>query len=405
MKHKSRLILIGILLAGMLLAASVWTGVRQAAAQAGNYVVLGWNDLGMHCYNKDYRDMAVLPPYNTLWVQVVQRGNPPTIVTSGITVSYSFQNNTYSAGKTNFWQYAQALFALPTPLPPDIGLTGLGLTGTMALENADHYVARGIPLTEYNDKALGIRQPFQLAKIVVTDSTTGAVLGKQTVVAPVSSEMRCDRCHGNLGKANPTIKTGRVATNILTLHDQLEGTTLMSQRPVLCASCHADNALGAAGVAGVQNLSNAMHSRHTGAVPNTLAGCYNCHPGPTTRCLRDVMSTEEGLTCPVCHGPINKVSQNPNPWLNEPRCDGCHDQTQNNALYRFSTGHGGLYCEACHDSTHAIAPSRVARDGIKFRALQGSNGPLEECAVCHTVMTAAMRSETMLGIHPTSTEK
>ena len=89
------------------------------------------------------------------------------------------------------------------------------------------------------------------------------------------------------------------------------------------------------------------------------------------------------MTCISCHGTIQKVSQNPNPWLNEPRCDNCHNTPQNNALYRFSTGHGGLYCEACHDSTHAIAPSRVKNDGLKFIALQGSNGPLEKCTVCH----------------------
>jgi len=30
----------------------------------GQYVVLGWNDLGMHCYNRDFQDLAVLPPYS-----------------------------------------------------------------------------------------------------------------------------------------------------------------------------------------------------------------------------------------------------------------------------------------------------------------------------------------------------
>ena len=31
-----------------------------------DYIVIGWNDLGMHCYNPDFQDLAVLPPYNTL---------------------------------------------------------------------------------------------------------------------------------------------------------------------------------------------------------------------------------------------------------------------------------------------------------------------------------------------------
>ena len=91
------------------------------------YVLLSWNDLGMHCYNRDFADLAVLPPYNNLWAQVVLRGDPPVIVTSGITVTYGFSNNTYSVGKSNFWTYAQQLFGLLNPLPPNIGLTGNGL--------------------------------------------------------------------------------------------------------------------------------------------------------------------------------------------------------------------------------------------------------------------------------------
>jgi hypothetical protein len=371
-----------VLLVGLLMVLSSLGAATQAANAAGaKYVVLAWNDLGMHCYNNDFRDMAVLPPYNTLWVQVVRMGNPPKIVTSGITVSYSYPNNTYSVGKTNFWTYDKALFGVN--LPPNVGLKGKGLSGLMDLKG-DHFVAEGIPVTEFSDSAPKVANPYQLATVIVKNKATGVELTRTRVVTPVSSEMRCDNCHKNNGSANPQIATGRVATNILTLHDQKVGTQLMSQRPVLCANCHGSNALGAPGKPGVKNLSNAMHNKHSTAVPNTLNGCYNCHPGPKTKCLRDVMSTEEGMTCISCHGNMKKVAQNTNPWLNEPRCDSCHDNvTQNNALYRFSTGHGGLYCEACHDSTHAIAPSSRPQDGIKFQMLQGSNGPLEKCTVCH----------------------
>ena len=322
MKHKGRFLLIGCLLVLILLSGGIWAGIREASAAGGTYVVLGWNDLGMHCYNKDFRDMAVLPPYNTLWVQVVKKGNPPTLVTDGIVVSYSFQNNTYSAGKTNFWKYVQPLFGVS--LAPNIGLTGNGLKGNMKLAT-DHFVADGIPLTEYTDTALTTRQPYQLAKIVVKDAATGVVLGRQTVVAPVSSEMRCNNCHADGGSANPRIRTGRVGSNILTLHDRREGTQLMSQRPVLCADCHASNALGMSGVPGVLNLSNAMHLKHSGVVPNTINGCYNCHPGPTTRCLRDVMAQSASqMWCTDCHGHLADMgNQLRVPWQDEPRCGNC----------------------------------------------------------------------------------
>ena len=78
----------------------------------GEYVLLGWNDLGMHCYNKDFSNLGVLPPYNNLWAQVIRRGDPPQIVTEGISVSYAFPENTYSVGKSNFWDYAKALFGV-----------------------------------------------------------------------------------------------------------------------------------------------------------------------------------------------------------------------------------------------------------------------------------------------------
>jgi hypothetical protein len=127
-------------------------------------------------------------------------------------------------------------------------------------------------------------------------------------VAPVATEMHCDYCRSDNGDGNEGIATGVVEQNILTTHDQeyqseyLNGHTgsLMSRRPVLCAECHRSNALGAVGAAGVPSLSHAMHSLHAEEVPSTLQGCYSCHPGPTTKCLRDVMS-QRGLTCIDCH--------------------------------------------------------------------------------------------------------
>ena len=386
MKQYKNFIRIGLLsLAAILLSLGLgFSTQKDTNAANGTYKILAWNDLGMHCYNLDFSDLAVLPPYNNLWVQVLQAGDPPKLVTSGITVTYSYPDNTYSVGKTNFWSYSKALFGVN--LPPNIGLKGKGLSGSMDL-SGDHYVAEGIPITEFSDSAPTVRQPYQLATVVVKNSTTGVVLATQSVVTPTSSEMRCDKCHGDTGVAKPKAPTGKIETNILKLHDENQGTSLMTSRPVLCASCHASNALGAPGKPGIPNLSNAMHNQHSSVIPNSLDGCYNCHPGPQTKCLRDVMNVDEGMTCISCHGGMAKVASNPNPWLNEPRCDTCHDSGkfhQDKALYRQSKGHGGLYCEACHDSTHAVAPSREPNDAIKFIALQGKDGPLEKCSVCHT---------------------
>jgi len=357
------------------------------------YVVLAWNDLGMHCYNRNFQDLAVLPPYNNLWAQVIKVGDPPQIITTGIEVSYEFPNNTYSVVKSDFWTYAQQLFGLASPLPANVGLTGKGMAGTMDREpNGDHFKVEGIPLTEFQDTATTTPYPYQLATVIVRDAQTKVELARTTTVAPVSTEMHCDTCHNDNGVAGPAIATGRVETNILTLHDQKNlgdyppGTgLLMNRRPVLCADCHASNALAKPGVAGLPNFSKAMHKKHSGKVPDTMDGCYQCHPGPITKCLRDTMFSK-GMDCLDCHGDLNQVSQNPNPWLNEPRCDStaCHPGIiQDQPLYRNSTGHKGIRCAGCHDSPHAIAPTNQPNDAIKFLGWQGKNGPLSKCTVCH----------------------
>ena len=366
-------------------------------AAADSYIVLAWNDLGMHCYNRDFADIGVLPPYNNQWAQVIRVGNPPQVVTAGVTVSYFFADNTYSVGKSNFWMYDQKLFGVD--LPADVGLTGKRLAGDMDLAG-DHFVAEGIPLTEFRDSAPTVAYPYQLATVVVRDSETGAELARATVVAPVSTEMHCDYCHADDdAAADGVIPAGRVEQNILKEHDEEHlyeyppGHTgpLMNRRPVLCAECHSSNALGKPGVGGIPSLSKAIHRYHADKVASTQSGCYSCHPGPQTQCLRDVMS-QKGMTCINCHGGMSSVAQNPNPWLNEPRCDSvtCHGSryAQDQPLYRLSRGHGGVYCEACHDSTHAIAPSREANDSIKFIALQGFAGTLSKCTVCHASQPA-----------------
>ena len=212
----------------------------------------------MHCMDPSFEDFSVLPPYNNLMAQVIRRGGEPQIVTQGVTVHYRILGNTTSADKTNFWQYAQALFGLSAPLPKNIGLKGKGLSGTMD-PAAGHFTAVGIPVTEIFDNRAN--SPYQLAEVVVKDGQGNILAGTQTVV-PVSTELHCDNCHNDNGKGNFDIATGNMKQNILTLHDQNEGTSLMANRPVLCAGCHSSNALGTKGRPGVPSMSSAIHGHH-----------------------------------------------------------------------------------------------------------------------------------------------
>jgi hypothetical protein len=387
------------------------TGRSENTAGAENkpepkYIVLAWNTLGMHCYNHDYQDLAVLPPFNTLIAQVIKVQEPPQVVTEGLIVEYSFPDNSYSAGKpgspdkTNFWKYAKSLFG--KDLETDKGLAGKGLSGTMDPEQ-DHFIAKGIPLTEYrdqdtntNDRSTWNHSPFQLAVIIVKDSLTKKELCRTSAVAPVSNELNCAKCHADEGiatKQGNIAGAGRAELNILALHDKLNKgkyrPTLLESRPVLCARCHSSNALEMKGKSGIPSLSNAMHGRHKNVkeiTPDT-AGCYSCHPGNKTQCLRDVMSGEYNLNCTTCHKTMDKVALNKKPWLNEPRCDwpNCHGggYKLDQPLYQNSRGIGNIYCAGCHDSPHAIAPSSEPNDSFKFMDLQGEKGTLYKCEVCH----------------------
>ncbi len=362
---------------------------------AGAYQLIGWNDLGMHCMNESFANLAILPPYNTLWAQLIRTGDDPQIVTDNVVIEYSFQNNTTSSDKIDFWQYANQLFGVN--LAPDEGLTGAHLTGTMQADG-DHFIVEGVPLTPYEDNAPHVQQPYQLADLVARDATTGEVLARTTFVAPVSTEMHCDDCHSD---GMEGIATGNTETNILTLHDKEEGTDLMAQRPVLCANCHGSNALGMPGDPDLPSLSHAIHSKHAdeggdegdgelkasaSSSSGSGAQCYQCHPGPETKCLRGTMAAA-GLTCQDCHGTIQDVaSENREPWVDLPKCGSCHgDQyaEEPGKLFRQSKGHGGLYCESCHGSTHAILPSTEDRDNLQVIRLQGYADTLQECSVCH----------------------
>jgi hypothetical protein len=347
------------------------------------YVLLGWNDLGMHCSNKDFAKIAVLPPYNNITAQlIVRRPNQlPQVVTSGYTIEYSIPNNTYSVGKTNFWTYAQQLFGLSSPLPSNIGLTGKGLTGILD-SSGNYFSAHGIPITPFPDSDLVNESPFQLIHLVARSKMDGSVLATTDVVIPVSNEVGCVQsgCHSS-------------ETSILNSHESVSG--FNRSGPVLCASCHASNALGTTGTQEAMPFSYRIHEKHSSVAgpSGSIATCYKCHPGPKTQCLRDVMGKNptNPLVCQDCHGTMSNVASTiaagRRPWLDEPKCGNCHGSVyaeETGKLYRQSKGHGGLFCSACHGSPHAIQPTVQPNDNIQNTRLQGFAGTLQKCSVCHS---------------------
>ncbi len=328
--------------------------------------------------NSDFSELIILPPFNTVHAQVVNRsGEEPDIVSSGVTVRYFIPGNTQSAGKTNFWRYWPAEFG--PPQPANIGLTGNGLAGVMAPTGTNDFAVTGIPIVPIDDT--GRENPYPLATVTV--ERFGITRARTQTVVPVSTEMSCNMCHNDPGKS--------VATDILEDHDRLHGTNLVNAKPVLCASCHADPALGLPGDPNRHNLSRAMHGAHATRVGDLdpATQCYACHPGYRTNCQRDVHSAS-GVHCITCHGDMNAVaSPLRQPWVDEPRCGSCHSRPgfefeQPNTLYRESKGHKNIHCYACHGSPHAITPTITETDNVQANLIQGHAGVIDTCTVCHS---------------------
>jgi hypothetical protein len=470
-------------------------GTPPPAATAST-IVLAANDLGMHCMDREFSIFSILPPFNVINAQVIERdadGNPVLMDGGDTGVRYAAATdaggsvNSYSLGKTDFWIFADLLFG--TNIQDGEGLTGLYMPADdpqtrgaqpMAYSAAlGGFSAEGVPITPVDD---GLRSnPYPLMEIAAYSLQTGQPTGSVKIVVPVATETECRGCHrtGGVGSTRAGIVWAADADtevqskkNILKLHDALEGTTLETLTPVLCAGCHYSKALDltGAGPAGAQVgkpvFSKVMHGYHgelssggQALFPDNISACYECHPGQITQCQRGAMRTG-GMDCIDCHGGMAAVGgRNPllaggsidgtndggerRPWQDLPRCQSCHTgdavshlsgaglvsdgsgirltQTyrtgdasaspllavnkrfaeQDNTLYRFSRGHGGVRCENCHGSTHAEWPNaeEAANDNVAAKSLQGFSGKLIECSVCHGAGSLALTTNGPHGLH------
>jgi len=464
-----------------------------ARALDPNVRIVAWNNLGMHCTDADFQIFSLLPPYNTVLAQVMRNGMLVTNA-SGLIVTYrgvadpTGSINTTSLGKLNFWDWVLPLYGVA--LAPDQGLAGARMPGPTNLPQPmnwdaarNGFVAEGIPITPYDD-ALH-KNTYPLMRVAVSDQASGVVLAQTDVVLPVSDEMSCSGCHAS-GARGPAKPNGGwvfdpdpqrdFRLNILRLHDEsnasdpsyagllttrgyrsdgLFPTAQTDGQPILCAGCHASNALPGTGLAGVEPLTEAIHVRHASVRDLAAVGhpklddetnrtaCYNCHPGSTTRCLRGAMGAAVAadgtlaMQCQSCHGRMSEVGAPGRVgWLDEPSCQACHTGTATTnagalrftsvfdvpghvrvpadatfatnpnvpgagfSLYRFSTGHGGLDCEACHGATHAEYPSSHPNDNLQSVALQGHVGVLSQCNTCHTSGVPSTVSGGPHGLHP-----
>ena len=495
-----------------LIALFVFFQLVPHNSYAGNAVLLGWNNLGMHCMDSRYGEFAILPPYNTLDAQLIVNGklvttsstpsaNQYTITYEAIGDPITHILNTTSKNKSDWATFAPTLFGLPTPYLGDMGLAGCNMPGIdspyvlntpqpLGFEPAKappkSFQAEGIPITPYDDN--GNKNTYPMMRIVAKDSAN-TVIAQSDVVLPVSDEMSCKNCHAantntqakpNSGWISDYILDREYRLNILKLHDEKEfarNSAIYSQalsakgvnsnglyasvmdtppKPVLCASCHASEALGTPSFGATPALTTSMHTTHANVTApgsnlsldnvTNRSACYECHPGSETRCLRGAMGNAVAadgsmdMQCQSCHGNMSKVGANTRTgWLQEPACQSCHTGTATNnngkirynsvfnnplifdaervaidqtfatnsdtpatglSLYRFSKGHGELQCSACHGSTHAEFPSAHQNDNIRNEQLQGHAGVTVECKTCHTTGVPTTVNGGPHGLHP-----
>ena len=352
-------------------------GTNPPSVAGAAATVLAFNDLGMHCMDREFSVFSILPPFNVVHSQVVLRdadGKPYLADELDVDVYFdaiadpSGSINTYSSSKTDFWQHASDLFGIAPPLPAGEGLTGLYMPednplnrGAQPMDysaSAGWFSAEGIPITPVDDTFA--TNTYPLLQIAAHDKTSGAKIGSLDIVVPVATETDCQNCHktGGIAADDQGVQWATDADleiqskkNVLILHDLEQSTNLRNSQPVLCAQCHYSPALDLAGTGpagdqvGKPLFSVVMHEYHGNFAvfqnANTVeTNCYQCHPGNITQCQRGAMATG-GMDCFDCHGGMlavggafnlqpggsidgTTVGGTRRPWKDLPRCQSCH---------------------------------------------------------------------------------
>ncbi len=191
---------------------------------ADDYVLLVWNDLGMHCISDNEQYFSFLPPANTLNAQLFRRGEKPELVKGGVTLEYEVEEGFRNPQEHSmFWDYDTQIFGVD--LPEGTGLMGKGVTGTMEL-HGNVFAAHLIPVVPYMDN--GTFNPYPVFTITAKERETGEVLAVTKAVAPTSTEMGCRNCHeGGWAWNDVSGMADLTARNILMAHDRYNNTSLM----------------------------------------------------------------------------------------------------------------------------------------------------------------------------------
>jgi hypothetical protein len=418
----------------------------DCATSNRDVVVMASNDLGMHCACPGADYMLLLPPFNTLRAQVIERGLGSPVVLSDhndIRVEYNVVENTDASLQADpyfsVWMENMPVYGFGPALNAQgriQGLTGSTLSGEMHAQPEGWWEVVGVPAfpdvsnnSTTQEKVMidplggPDRNPYLTGEVKVYEQATGALLAETSTTVPVAFGGCCD-CHLQLaadsGYPNPTPLES--FTLMGSLHERDSGINFADPAqldpnndgvpgPIRCSQCHLDAAMGETAPAGYTGLptsqytfSDVLHRWHVeNSVvltydPTLATNCYQCHPGNNVDCYRGNHLTN-GLWCTDCHGDLNQrvaEGQLLDPWSGAtlPKCEDCHNNVGEGGSYLNvfggdflnSMGHkqDAILCSTCHGSPHSLYPSNLAKDNEQNLNLQGLSNPIGVCDTCHT---------------------
>jgi hypothetical protein len=283
-KIKKTYLLVAVLVA---VAVCVAGAALVSASQPVTYKVIAWNDLGMHCACPGAEYFTLLPPFNTVRAQVflVGQQSAPTVVSSGVTVSYAMVENTDANLQSdlyfsNYIAFSPKLFSSfldgTKPYTPVIkgkvvSISGAGLAGDMKYDSTKMaWEVVGIPAfpavtgtsadieADPIDSTRPKRDPYLTANITVKD-TRGRVLATTSTVVPVAMG-GCCVCHLDLAQANGYTRDPAGSFKYMgLLHGKTSGIDFTyidpdgdgKPGPIRCSWCHWDPALGESAAPGL----------------------------------------------------------------------------------------------------------------------------------------------------------
>lgn len=399
---------------GFLILLTSLLGLMSHQSQAANAVLLGWNNLGMHCMDSRYAEFAILPPYNTIEAQLIVGGKlmKASTVPNAADYTLSYQAivdpvsgvmNSTSSGKSDWETYAPTLFPVLKTFNPaytaDMGLAGCNMPGIdspyvlntaqpMSFQPANSpentYQAEGVPITPTDDQ--GNKNTYPLMRLVARDANN-AVVAQTDIVLPVSDEMSCKTCHAanTNDKAKPAggwisdaNQEREYRLNILKLHDDTE----FAEHAALYNEALAAKGLDPAGLYAAATTDQDPATPGVQVKPMLCAACHSSEAlgapsfsgnnGTVPALTQSVHSTHATVTAPGSSLTLDSSD-------NRAACYDCHPGSKTRCLRGAmgsavaADGSMEMQCQSCHGNMSKVGDSH-------------RTGWLEEptCQSCHT---------------------